>query len=60
MVESESNILMQDWEDDYLIETAIELPRVWTTLYDKIEIQELKPNRFDEVLKMIKVNHYTK
>jgi len=60
MVESESNILMQDWEDDYLIETAIESPRVWTTLYDKIEIQELKPSRFDEVLKMIKVNHYTK
>jgi len=59
MVESEPNILMQDWEDDYLIETAIEAPRVWNTLYDEIEIQELKSDRFDEVLKMIEVNHNT-
>jgi len=57
MVESEPNILMQDWEDDYLIETAIESPRVWNTLYNEIEIQELKSAKFDEVLKMIKVNH---
>jgi len=63
MVESEPNMpnmLMQDWEDDYLIETAIESPRVWNTLYDTIEIQELKSDRFDEVLKMIEVNHNTK
>ncbi|XP_015373983.1 PREDICTED: uncharacterized protein LOC107168939 [Diuraphis noxia] len=57
MVESEPNILMQNWEDDYLIETAIESPRVWNTLYDEIEIQELKSDRFDEVLKMIE-DHY--
>jgi len=56
MVESEPNILMQDWEDEYLIETAIELPRVWNTLNDEIEIQELKSNKFDEVLEIIKVN----
>ena len=60
MVESEPNILMQNWEDDYLIETAIELPRVWSRLYGEIEIQELKPNRYDEVLKMIEVNLNTK
>jgi len=59
MVESKSNILMQDWEDEYLIETAIESPRVWNTLYNEIEIQELKSDRFDEVLKMIEVNHNT-
>lgn len=60
MVESAPNMLMQDWEDDYLIETAIESPRVWNVLYDKIIIQELKSDRFDEVLKMIEVNHNTK
>jgi len=60
MVESEPNILMQNWEDDYLIETAIDSPRVWNTLYDEIEIQELKSNRYDEVLKMIKVSLNTK
>ncbi|XP_026815983.1 uncharacterized protein LOC113555682 [Rhopalosiphum maidis] len=57
MVESEPNILMQNWEDDYLIETAIDSPRVWNTLYDEIEIQELKSNRYDEVLKIIE-EHY--
>lgn len=60
MVESGPNMLMQDWKDDYLIETAIESPRVWNTLYDNIIIQELKSDRFDEVLKMIEVNHNTK
>ncbi|KAL4105320.1 hypothetical protein QTP88_020568 [Uroleucon formosanum] len=57
MVESGPNMLMQDWKDDYLIETAIESPRVWNTLYDNIIIQELKSDRFDEVLKMIE-EHY--
>lgn len=57
MVESEPNILMQNWDDDYLIETAIEQPRVWNTLNDEIEIQELKSNRYDEVLKIIEVNY---
>ncbi|XP_022175964.1 uncharacterized protein LOC111037607 [Myzus persicae] len=57
MDETKPNILMQDWEDEYLIETAIESPRVWVTLNDEIEIQELKSDRFDEVLKIIK-EHY--
>lgn len=60
MDETKPNILMQDWEDEYLIETAIESPRVWVTLNDEIEIQELKSDRFDEVLKIIKVKHNTK
>ncbi|KAF0771178.1 N-acetyltransferase domain-containing protein, partial [Aphis craccivora] len=47
-------IQYKDWEDEYLIETAIEAPRVWNTLYNDIEIQELKSNKYDEVLKMIK------
>jgi len=59
MIESEPDILMQDWEDEYLIETAIEAPRVWNTLYDEIEIQELKSIKYDEVLKMIKVSFNT-
>lgn len=43
-----------EFTDEFLKE-IIEQPRVWTTLHNGIEIKELKYDRIDEVIKMIKV-----
>lgn len=43
-----------EFTDEFLKE-MIELPRVWTTLNNEIEIKELQYDRIDEVIKMIKV-----
>lgn len=40
---------------DGFLKEIIEQPRVWTTLHNGIEIKELKYDRIDEVVKIIKV-----
>lgn len=50
-----NDFLTMNWTDDFLKE-RINLTRVWNTLDNGIEIQELKLNRIDDVIKMIKVN----
>lgn len=55
MVEN-NDFLTKDWTDNFLTE-RMNLPRVWKTLDNGIEIQELKLNRADEVIKIIKVNY---
>lgn len=50
------DILLDDWTEEFLLE-RLELPRVWKTLNNGFEIQELKPSRVDEVIKIIKVNY---
>jgi len=42
------------WTDEYIAE-MMELPRIWTTLDGGFEIQELKANRIDEIVNIIKV-----
>lgn len=50
------DFLMEDWTDEYVYE-RLELPRVWTVLDDKFEIQELKTYRIDEVIDIIQVKY---
>lgn len=50
---TENNILM-NWTDEFLIE-RLELTRVWKTLDNGFIIQELRPDKIDEVVEMIKV-----
>lgn len=52
----EGDYLMKNWTDEYLDE-KLELTRVWKTLENGFEIQELKPDRIDEVIRLIKVKH---
>lgn len=49
------NILMQNWSDEFL-NKKLELPRVWAKLENGFDIQELKSNRIDEVIEMIKAS----
>lgn len=49
-----NDFLMQEWTDQYLFE-RMELPRIWTTLNNGIIIQELKPDKIDEVMKIVQV-----
>ncbi|VVC29773.1 Acyl-CoA N-acyltransferase,GNAT domain [Cinara cedri] len=50
------NVLTENWEDEFL-SGRMELPRVWVTLENGFEIQELQSHRVDEVIEMIK-KHY--
>lgn len=50
------NVLMENWTDTFL-NSRMELPRVWVTLDNGFEIQELQSHRIDEVIEMIKVNN---
>lgn len=52
----EDDYLMKNWTDEYLDE-KLELTRVWKTLDNGFEIQELKPDKIDEVIRLIKVKH---
>lgn len=56
MIESD-NFFLTNWPDSYL-EERLEVPRVWSTLENGYEIQELKSDRIDDVVRIIKVNHY--
>lgn len=49
------NVLMDNWTEEFL-NARMELPRVWATLSNGFEIQELQSNRINEVIEMIKVN----
>lgn len=53
------DFLTINWTDEFLKE-RIDSTRVWNTLNNRIEIQELKLNRIDEVMEMIKVIHNNK
>lgn len=55
MLENEDYSL-QIWTDDYVFE-RMELPRSWATLNNGFEIQELKPNRIDEIIQIIQVTN---
>lgn len=52
----EGDYIMKNWTDEYLDE-KLELTRVWKTMDNGYEIQELKPDRIDEVIKLIKVKN---
>lgn len=54
MLKSDS-FLMKNWTDEFLTERT-ETPQVWTT-FDGFEIQEIKPNRVDEIIDIIRVNN---
>ncbi|XP_050527891.1 uncharacterized protein LOC126897985 [Daktulosphaira vitifoliae] len=48
-----NDFLVEKWTDEDLME-RVRLPRVWETLENGIEIQELQPSRYEEVLTLIK------
>lgn len=52
MFKSDS-FLMTNWTNEFLNERT-EIPQVWTT-FNGFEIQEIKPNRVDEIIDIIKV-----
>lgn len=54
MLTINDEFFLQKWTEEYLNE-KLESPRIWATLNNGFEIQELKSNKINEVLKIIQV-----